>query len=226
MSNNRQSSRVKPAQTRKRRGRGTSEVFLEYAQHWGAGSGRVYVKRQHAYSCRPPWRLFLKTPTLHRECRALNRCRRIGINVPHVVAYREEGGYAQLVLEAIDDALPLDHALNEPDADRATIVGNVASVIGRLHSAGWAHGALYPDHILVGPAPDYEVTLIDLEKARQTRLKRRDDLNRFLRYTTMMRSREVHIFRRHYRAMLTPSALDRQPNKNTSTGIGTHWGRT
>lgn len=210
MTNSRQSLRVKPAQTRKRRGRGSSEVFLEDARHWGAGTGHVYVKRQHDYSCRPPWRLFLKTPTLHRECRALNRCRRIGIDVPQVVAYREEGEYAQLVLKEIDDALPLDRALSEPDSDRVTIVGNVASVIGRLHSAGWVHGALYPDHILVGPGPHYQVTLIDLEKARQSRLKRSDDVNRLLRYTTALDSREVNVFRNHYKTTLKTVSSDQR----------------
>lgn len=197
-----QSSLVKPAQTRKRRGPGSSQVYLESGEIWGTASGRVYVKRQHAYTCRPIWRLFLKTPTLRREVRALACCRQLGIRVPRVVLYREEGEYAQLVVEEIDGALPLDRALNEPGADRVAIVANVASVIGSLHGAGWSHGALYPDHILVGLGPDYKVTLIDLEKARQSRFNRRVDLNRFWRYHTMLNSREIYAFKNHYYAML------------------------
>lgn len=197
-----QSWRVKPAQTRKRRGPGASQVHLQFGEDWGIATGRVYVKRQHAYTCRPIWRMFLKTPTLRRELRALTGCRRLGIRVPRVVTYQEEGDYAQLVLEDIRGARPFDRSLNEPGADRVAIVANVAAVIGSLHGAGWSHGALYPDHILVGPGPDYEVTLIDLEKARQSRFNRRVDLNRFWRYHTMLDSREIHVFKIHYRAML------------------------
>lgn len=201
---------VKPAQSRD--GKGTSAVFLEPASDWGAGDGQVYVKRQTAYWCRPAWRGFRRTPTLRRELRGLTACRRLGVAVPDVVVYRQEGPHAVLVLEEVTHALPLDRALAAPGADRADIVGNVAGTIGRLHRGGWTHGALYPDHILVRPGPGHEVVLIDLEKARRSRLRRASDLDRFWRHNAAHLSPpEAALFRQGYRSTLGRGAthLDR-----------------
>lgn len=171
--------RIKPAQ---RRGQGISEVFIDSAAAWTAGAGRVYIKRQQDYWCRPLWRCLRRTPTLRRELRGLQACVRLGIRVPQVVRYHEQDGGAELVLAEVPDTLPLDAALAEPGADRSAILHNVASVIGRLHAGGWAHGALYPQHILIGPGPDPAVVLIDLEKARRSPLRRRTDMARLFRY--------------------------------------------
>lgn len=191
-------SPVKPPQTRD--GKGVSAVFLEPAGDWGAPGERVYVKRQTAYWCRPLWRAFRRTPTLRRELRALDACRKLGIPVPRVVSYREEGPTAELVVEEVADAAALDQALARPGADRIAILRNVADVIGRLHRAGWSHGALYADHILVGPPPDYAVVLIDLEKARRSRMRRVDDLERFhRRNAAVLRQADLEIFDARYR---------------------------
>lgn len=166
-----------------RDGAGLSAVYLEPGARWGIDAPRVYVKRQDAYWCRPPWRLFRKTPVLRREVRGLRACEALGIRVPRIIAYTEEGRRAELVLEALDDALALDQALNRPGAERQTILRNAAAVIGRLHHAGWTHGALYPAHILIGA--DNQVALLDLEKARHSPLRRRSDLSRFWRYCAL-----------------------------------------
>ncbi len=185
-----------------RRGRGVSTVHLEPASRWGGGEGRVYVKRQSGYYCRPPWRGFRRTPTLRRELRGLAACRNLGIPAPRVVSYRQWNGDAELVLAEVE-GLPLDQALERCSAaERAAIVGNVASLIGRLHRAGWTHGALYPHHILVGAAPDHRVAFIDLEKARRNPLRRRSDLARFWRHDRQLQPDERALFQRRYRSAL------------------------
>lgn len=171
---------VKPAQSR--HGTGMSAVYVEPAARWQAGPGDVYVKRQRDYFCHPVWRGFRRTPTLRRELRGLRAWHRLGINVPEVVSYAEQRGSAELVLRAVAEAQPLHRALTEPGADREVIIHNLAATLGRLHRAGWVHGALYPQHLLVGPPPAHEIVLIDLEKSRRSRRRRQEDLERFWRY--------------------------------------------
>ncbi len=191
---------VKPPQSRG--GKGVSAVYLEPAARWGSGTGRVYVKRQEGYFCRPAWRAFRRTPTLRRELRGLIACGRLEVPVPAVVAYREDGLRAELVLQEVPGALPLDQALDRHGRDRAAILDDLATVIARLHRGGWTHGALYPDHILVRDRV-LDVVLIDLEKARRSRLRRRSDLDRFWRHNgQLMSDRETVHFRRHYRDAL------------------------
>lgn len=188
---------VKPPQSR---GGGSSAIYVEDGAPWGAGSGRVFVKRQVDYCCRPIWRGFRRTPTLRRELRGLKAGRALGVPVPTVVAYVEDGTRAELVLEALTGVLPLDQALEAANAERATIVRNVAEAIGTLHRGGWSHGALYHTHLLVGPPPEHPVTLIDFEKARHSRWRQREDLARFWRYSQNFFTRpEVARFEHHYR---------------------------
>lgn len=190
---------IKPPQSRA--GKGSSAVYLEAAADWGAGPGRVYVKRQDAYYCRPVWRLFRKTPMLRRELRGLRACRRLGIEVPEVISYQEDDTRSVLVLAEVHDALPLQTALAGAGSERMRIVGNVARAIGRLHRGGWSHGALYPDHLLVGPGPEHTVTVIDLEKARHSPLRRRSDLERFWRHARHhLNPAEIEHFDQAYQA--------------------------
>jgi len=170
---------VKPPQAR--RGSGLSEVRLECGAEWGWPAGRVYVKSQHNYTCRPAWRLWRRTPTLLREYRALQACSRLGIKVPLVLDYAQRGLEARLVLAEIDGAVALPEALARPDADRPRILLELGQVLARLHAAGWAHGALYGDHILVRSGATIEVFLIDFEKARRSRRLAAADLARLLR---------------------------------------------
>lgn len=193
---------VKAPQSRD--GKGISAVYVEPGRDWGSEAERVYVKRQNAYFCRPVWRLFRKTPTLRRELRGLTACRRLGVAVPDVVTYREAGSTAELVLAEVLGAEPLNQALLRPGADRDAIVASVADAIGRLHRAGWTHGALYADHILVMNEPPHRVVLIDLEKARHSRLRRRTDLDRFRRHNAAHLSpAEADAFERRYHTALS-----------------------
>jgi len=190
---------VKPPQSR--RAGGVSSVYLEPGGRWGVDGPRVYVKRQTGYYCRPPWRGFLATPTLRREVRALRAWRNLGLPVPEVVAYRQQGRGAELAVMEVRGAVPLDEAMAAPGADRQDIVARLARVLGRLHRSGWTHGALSAEHILVS-ITDGGITLIDLEKAKRSRRLRRRDLERLRRRTDWFTPEERSLFEAEYRASL------------------------
>lgn len=190
-----------------RRGRGFSVVFRAPGRLWRAPCREVFVKTQRDYFCHPAYRLWLPTPTLAREVRALRACRAFGLDVPAVVFYREVSGTAELVTEAVDDALELDQALARREADRALIIGNCAHSIARLHRHGWVHGALGSEHVLVQPHARERVWLIDFEKARRARpLARRSmadrDLRRLWRHVTNVTTAEIALFDECYRRAL------------------------
>lgn len=187
---------VKPPQSR--RGQGLSWVTVEPAADWQAGSGRVFVKNQQGYWCRPVWRLFRRTPLLLRELRGLHACQRMGVAVPQILDYQDDGCCARLILAEVTHSQPLDEALARNDADRETIISRAAQLIGRLHRAGWSHGALYPHHILIGRDEDRTATLIDLEKARRNPFKRGADLARFWRHAPALSESEKAQFASHY----------------------------
>ena len=186
---------VKPPQSR--RSGGVSSVYLEPGARWGLEGQRIYVKCQTDYFCRPPWRGFLATPTLRREVRALRAWRALGIPVPVVVAYRQQGLRAELALAEVQGGVPFDEAMARPDADRRTLVIQLARVVGRLHRSGWTHGALSSEHILVNP-DDGTITFIDLEKAKRSRRLRRRELERFWRHSDCFRADERALFEAEY----------------------------
>ena len=187
---------VKPPQSR--RGQGLSWVTVEPAVDWQAGPGRVFVKHQQGYWCRPIWRLFRRTPLLLRELRGLRACQRMSVRVPEIVDYQDDGLCSTLILAEVSNSQPLDEALARHDADREAIISHVAQLIGGLHRAGWSHGALYPQHLLISRDDDRSVTLIDLEKARRNPFKRGADLARFWRHAPALSESEKAQFASHY----------------------------
>lgn len=176
---------VKPAQSR--RGRGSSYVTVSLPN---ADGPRVFSKHQTDYWCRPIWRAFRRTPLLTRELRALRACAELGINVPEVISYSEKGIQSRLELVEVVHSAPLDEALDEQGADRNAILKCTARIIGRLHHAGWSHGALYPHHILINTTVLPSATLIDLEKARRNPFRLGRDLQRFWRHAPAMSDSE------------------------------------
>jgi tRNA A-37 threonylcarbamoyl transferase component Bud32 len=177
-------------------------VFRASGRLWRARTREVFVKTQRGYLCHPAYRLWLPTPTLSREVRALRACRAFGLDVPRVVFFREAQGTAELVTEAIDGALDLDHALTRPTADRERIIGNCARSIGLLHRNGWVHGALGSEHILVQPHAGERVWLIDFEKARRSRSRTCGDLERLWRHVQCVTEQESALFLECYRRTL------------------------
>lgn len=142
----------------------------------------LYCKRQcgHLYrSLLHP----LGRPTVLRERDALRAFERLGVKVPRLVfcgARRggQAGWQALLVTEALEGFIDFEHwyaSLQEradTAGERERVLGQVATVLARLHRGGWQHGCLYPKHVFIrlgegeGPA-SVEIALIDLEKSRR-----------------------------------------------------------
>lgn len=201
------------------RGSGFSAVARVTAAQWPEfGDGEaLYIKKQAQFYCRPAWNSFRATPTLRREVLFLQRARQAGVRTPRILGYGDiADGRVMLLLAAIPDVVDLDVQLTAHPAARATIIGNVAAQLVALHRAGINHGAIYPKHLLVGPAPDYDVTLIDYEKCRElpAALAARTDLMRFLRRSPFLTAADHSILGAAYRASgilgmaaLLPAAL-------------------
>jgi tRNA A-37 threonylcarbamoyl transferase component Bud32 len=182
-----------PIQPPNHRGAGVSWVEREP----GAGGAAAFVKRQRGYVCRPLWSLGRRVPTARREVRALRALAACGIPVPEVLGYMGLDGTCELRLAAVEGALPFDEAVRHHADAAPGIVTNVANVVARLHTSGWNHGALYPNHILVQGPPGYCVTLIDLEKAARS-WWHRHDLDRLMRYMAFPSPELAHWFEEAY----------------------------
>ena len=174
-----------------RRGDGTSTVGVADSGGWSDldAAGRVYVKRQQAFFCRPPWNAFRRTPTLRRELRFLEAARALGVNVPGVALYREGSN------------------------DRALLVlfKNVGKTLAKLHSRRIMHGAVYPKHVLV-EASTARVWMIDFEKSRRVASRSRAatrDIARLLRHAPFMTDADLEALVSAYDVRVFPDLLRR-----------------
>ena len=190
-----------------RRGAGTSSVAVVDSGAWPLGDVArcIYLKRQQAFFCRPPWNAFRRTPTLRRERRFLERARDLGIDVPRVVYYGEaDGDRAILAVEEVAAAVDLERALaRADDVERARIVERLGDALATLHAARIRHGALYPKHILIGSTAPRRVALIDFEKARATSSASRAaarDLDRLARHAPFLTDADWRVVRSRYAA--------------------------
>ncbi len=173
---------IEPVKLANERGDGRSWVYRSIDPAYTQGRCReAFIKVQNGYTCRTLWSLGRKIPTLVREYRALLRLKAAGVSVPQVLEFHADGDKARLVMTGVEDALPLHEALEAYPGSAEQILCHCATVIRNMHAHGWNHGALYPDHIFVGPAPECQVTLIDVEKADRSPWHQHD-LDRLLRY--------------------------------------------
>lgn len=190
---NQQSRIVEPPN---RRGAGSSSVAV--VEHGVLGelgvAGRLYLKRQQAFYCRPPWNGFRRTPTLRRERRFIELARALGVAVPNVVLYAEgSADRAVLVTQEIEGAADLERTLASADArERATVLQNVSALLVRLHRARILHGAVYPKHLLVERQAPRRAWLIDFEKARRVVARAAEqDLARLLRHAPFINEADL-----------------------------------
>ena len=198
-----------------RRGKGTSRVGLADAGAWPelGTTGRVYVKRQQAFFCRPAWNAFRRTPTLRREARFIAQARVLGVNVPEVVLYQEgSDDRALLVLREIDGAVDLEQSLLSLDMrERLDLFKNIGKTLAKLHSARIMHGAVYPKHVLVEVGSP-RVWLIDLEKARRVPFRSSAatrDIARLVRHAPFMTDADLDALVSAYDARAFPGLLER-----------------
>lgn len=186
------------------RGSGFSAVARVSAADWPEfGSGEdMYIKKQADFYCRPSWNSFRATPTFRREVLFLQRARQAGVNTARILGYGDiADGRVMLILAALPDVADLETQLTAYPGARATIISNVAETLVTLHRACISHGAVYPKHLLIGQAPDFKVTLIDFEKAREmpsAALAARGDLLRFVRRAQFLTAHDKRIIRDAY----------------------------
>lgn len=188
---------VKPPQSR--HGRGISIVHLVPGDAWGMPGRRVYVKTQFDYCCRPAFRGWRRTPTFLCEYRALSACTAMGLAVPAVVAYRQEGKVAEIVVQEIAGAVPLNTVMQQfTGARRSRVLAHFGAMVGTMHNHGWVHGALGSPHILVQPDADDRVWLIDFDKALPSKRLIPGDLARLWRRTKHLDADDVACFNTAY----------------------------
>jgi len=132
----------------------------------------------------------------HREARALRHWRALGLPAPAPVQVRRHAGHWELVLEAVNDALPLPDFLLTPHHDRP-LLGRVAKKVGRLLAdldrSGAHHGDPHPGNLLIDSLG--EPWLID--PTPQPLLSRRaaPGKSRWVRFCGQMRESSTPLFR-------------------------------
>jgi tRNA A-37 threonylcarbamoyl transferase component Bud32 len=138
------------------------------------------VKRHRSASGRHPWREGAKRPLgrspARREWRALSRLHACGVPVPRPLAWGRLANGDEIVVSQWCEGVGLTPALADAsEARRGEILEWLASAIDALHDAGYRHGDLHHDNLLV--ARD-RVTLLDLQRARRRGMasERLDDL--------------------------------------------------
>ena len=172
-----------------------------------SGRRTVYVKRQLQYQTKT-WRHPLRgQPTLQREFRNLEHCRRHEVPTPSVIYFATATiagkPAAVLVTEALVDFERLDVRLqslsHDDTAIREKVLMAVARTLARLHRSGLTHGCFYPKHILVPRARAHaeQLRFIDLEKARPhffARAALRRDFGTLSRRLPMCTPAELNLF--------------------------------
>lgn len=85
---------------------------------------------------------------VRREAEILRRLR--GSRVVELVECNEAADHTELVTERFGVLTLADAPLMEL-SDRRSALLSLCSAVADLHDSGWAHGSLWPEHVLVGP---------------------------------------------------------------------------
>ena len=175
----------------------------------------LYIKMQTGH-CHYSWRYPLGRPTALREAEALEACHRLGIRAPQLVFCESRRSGRQrrtlLVTRSLDGFVDLDTLLRGDEfSDRESrhrLLDRIAAVCARLHGARWQHSALYAKHVFVAvrqypcvPGVDFDVALIDLEKARRrvsTARASQHDIGQFQRHCAGFDDRDWRVFMDRY----------------------------
>lgn len=142
------------------------------------GETGIFVKLQENHVYRAWHNFFRPTATAEREFRNLLHCNAAGVPTLELVYFgqRTVGGrpHAILVTRELAGFQPLDAPNYNPIAGiprprRNHLIRNIAETVRRLHQQHFQHNCLYPKHVFVRESGngEYEVRLIDLEKAKK-----------------------------------------------------------
>jgi hypothetical protein len=136
------------------------------------GELTYYVKKQCNHLCRTLRHPF-GWPTVSREHENIRRLQALGINVPKPVFHdsrRTAQGYeGLLVTEELVGFTALDAQGHCSPAEKSRLASVTGEMLGIMHRHQLQHSCLYDKHIMVRWHDGQPmVTLIDLEKLRQT----------------------------------------------------------
>ncbi|MBW2424903.1 MAG: hypothetical protein JRG86_11665 [Deltaproteobacteria bacterium] len=138
------------------------------------------VKRHRSASGRHPWREGAKRrlgrSPARREWHALSRLHACGVPVPRPLAWGRLANGDEIVVSQWRHGVGLGRALADADeGERSEILERLARAISALHDAGYRHGDLHHDNLLVERD---RVTLLDHQRTRRRALARErlDDL--------------------------------------------------
>jgi tRNA A-37 threonylcarbamoyl transferase component Bud32 len=129
----------------------------------------AFLKREH----RVPWKERLASAWAGhgwaskswREARTLRNLRQVFGGCPDWIAAGEAGGEAFLLVREVQGAVELVRLLASlPSADRRRLARGIGEELARLHAAGYTHGDLYANHVLVDPYTE-RICFIDWQRA-------------------------------------------------------------
>jgi hypothetical protein len=179
------------------------------------GEPPLYCKRQIGHTYRTLLHPFGR-PTVLRELQTYRAFAGLGIRTPRLVyggARKRQGQWqALLVTEALQDFVSLDrwYADDAGAALKELVLYRLASVLARMHLAGWQHGCCYPKHVFVKAGEDEngaqqaEIALLDLEKSRRLSVRNagRHDLGQLIRHRGDIPEADLSLFQKIYRQRL------------------------
>lgn len=136
----------------------------------GPGAVTAFLKKEH----RVPWKERLTNSLAGfgfaskswREARTLAALRPAFPGCPDWIAAGESGGRAFLLVRDVPGAVELRRHLESAGAPpaRRRLARHLGEALARLHAAGFAHGDLYANHVLVAPESG-RVTLVDWQRS-------------------------------------------------------------
>ena len=147
----------------------------------------AFLKRQQNHMCRSLLHPIRGILTFAREFKNIRRFQQAEVPAlePIYFGQRQLNGNHQgiLLTRELEGFIPMDAPQFQPGKDgllfsiqaRRALFGRLAESLRRLHAHKYQHSCLYFKHIFIKPAGevDFEVRLIDLEKARWHPMQRR-----------------------------------------------------
>lgn len=162
-----------------------------------------YLKRQEHYQRRSWQHPFVGEPTYVREFNILQYLQDTPVHTPQLLYFAQNQQQSVIMTAELAGFIPADQWLaTHADQDKQLILAALAREVKALHHVGIQHRALFLKHLFVKPIDgDFEVALIDFEKARRTPwigLSWVFDVKRCLQRATQLTVEDKACFLKHY----------------------------
>ncbi len=170
----------------------------------------LFVKKQQNHGRHTLKHPIQGEPTFRREFDNLQFLDKHQFKAPHVVYYGEDNApneqRAMLVTLALTQYQAFDEwvksgYIQQIDSEKTDFLQTLARNIRRFHALGMVHRALYPKHIFINITQPSQIAVIDLEKARLTKMgwyRTYFDLAALFRHATWWNKEDQLIFFKAY----------------------------